>query len=192
MLYLAALFHDVGKNETMSVGEDGRYHFYGHDEAGARLLGPRLRALSLSNEVIAQVKTITAEHMRPLLLAQAQGSEPSRRAVYRFFQATGANGLDVGLLALADHLATYDGPGPTEAWETLLGLVAALFGRYFEQYTDMVQPPPLLNGRELMDALDLIPGPEVGRLLRLIEESQAAGELTTREDALQFAAAQLG
>jgi tRNA nucleotidyltransferase/poly(A) polymerase len=190
VLYLAALFHDVGKKETMSVGDDGRYHFFGHDEAGARLAGSRLRALSLSNEVIMQVKTIVAEHMRPLLLAQAQGQKPSRRAVYRFFQAAHANGLDVGLLALADHLATYDGPGTAEDWDTLLGLVAALFGHYFEQYTDTVQPPPLLNGRELMDALDLVPGPEVGRLLRLIEESQAAGELITRDDALRFAAEQ--
>jgi hypothetical protein len=33
----------------------------------------------------------------------------------------------------------------------------------------------------------LEPGPEIGRLLRLIQEAQAAGDITNREEALQFA-----
>jgi hypothetical protein len=65
--------------------------------------------------------------------------------------------------------------------------VAALFNYYFEQYEQTVKPPALVNGRDLMTFLDLPPGPEIGRLLSLIEESQAAGEIGTREDALQFA-----
>jgi hypothetical protein len=38
-----------------------------------------------------------------------------------------------------------------------------------------------------MKALHLKPGPEVGRLLRLIEEAQAAGDITTAEEAILFA-----
>jgi predicted DNA-binding transcriptional regulator YafY len=48
--------------------------------------------------------------MRPLFLA-AEQRPPSRRTVYRYFRALHSAGLDVGLLALADHLATYNGVG---------------------------------------------------------------------------------
>lgn len=187
ILRLAALFHDVGKQMTSTVDEDGRYRFFGHAEAGAELIMPRLRALTLSNDAITQIRRIVMQHMRPLLLAQAQGAQPSRRATFRYFKASGANGLDVGLLALADHLATYDGPGEDSSWQTLLALVAALFDFYFECYEETVKPPMLVNGRDLMAHLQLAPGPEIGRILRLIEENQAAGEITTREQALRFA-----
>jgi hypothetical protein len=62
-----------------------------------------------------------------------------------------------------------------------------LFRHYFEQFTETVAPAPLLDGNELMAALQLKPGPEVGRLLRLIEEAQAAGEVASKEEAIDFA-----
>jgi Poly A polymerase head domain len=45
---------------------------------------------------------------------------------------------------------------------------------------------PLVRG----DELGLPPGPEIGRILALIEEERAAGSISTREDALAFARAQ--
>jgi tRNA nucleotidyltransferase/poly(A) polymerase len=42
---------------------------------------------------------------------------------------------------------------------------------------------PLLRG----DELGLAPGPEIGRLLELVEEERAAGSISTREEALELA-----
>ena len=36
-LRLAALFHDLGKPATFSMGEDGQGHFYGHPKVSAAL-----------------------------------------------------------------------------------------------------------------------------------------------------------
>jgi poly(A) polymerase len=47
-------------------------------------------------------------------------------------------------------------------------------------------PQPLLRGDELAAVLG-IDGPEVGRVLRELEAAQYAGELTTREEALELA-----
>jgi putative nucleotidyltransferase with HDIG domain len=191
LLRLAALFHDVGKADTQEIEEeeDGRrrIRFYGHDKVGSEITADRLRRFALSTKAVRHVRDVVAGHMRPLLLVDAQGARPSRRAVYRFFRDIGAAGLDVGLLALADHLATYDGPGPETAWRNLIEMVGALYHFYFEKYDETVSPPPLLDGHRLMDALDLSPGPEVGRLLRLIEEAQAAGQLTSEAEAIAFA-----
>ncbi len=186
LLRLGALFHDVGKAATQTIDPEGRIRFLGHEKAGADLTGRILRRLSLSNEAIAIVKKIVAGHMRPLHLANS-GGHLSRRAVYRYFRATAASGINIALLSLADHLATYNGTGPEKQWQALLKVVGELCYHYFERHEETVMPPPLVDGRSLMQALDLAPGPEVGRLLRLIQEAQAAGELETAEAAIEFA-----
>jgi len=190
LLRLSGLFHDVGKADTARVDEDGRIRFFGHDQVGAHLTGLALRRLRLSNQAITHVRNCVAGHMRPLLLA----NEPtvSRRAVYRFFRTSQTAGIDIGLLALADHLATYGGSGGDEAWNRLLAVVSQLFEHYFHQYEVTIQPAPLLDGHDLIDQLQLKPGPEVGRLLRLIEEAQAAGDVSSSEEALALAHKSLG
>lgn len=189
VLRLGALFHDVGKAATASVDEDGRIRFLGHDKEGARITSRQLRALRLSKDATIHVRTIVEGHMRPLHLTQAflEHERLSRRAVYRFFRDTGDAGLDIVLLSLADHLATYDGPGPEPQWRAFQAVVRRLLMHYFEQYSETVSPDPLLDGSELIAALELKPGPEVGRLLRLIEEAQAVGEVATKEEAITLA-----
>ncbi len=189
VLRLAALFHDVGKAVTASHEADGRIRFLGHDKEGAAITARRLRALRLSKEAIGHVQRAVAAHMRPLHLATSlpPTGRISRRAAYRFFRQAADAGLDVSLLTLADHLATFDGAGPPEAWAALRAVVDQLLGHYFERYEETVAPPPLLHGGELMAALKLQPGPQIGRLLRQIEEAQAAGEISTAEEALALA-----
>jgi putative nucleotidyltransferase with HDIG domain len=186
LLRLGALFHDVGKAQTQTIDEEGRIRFLGHEKTGASLAALVLRRLNLSNEAIARVKKIVAGHMRPLHLANS-GGKLSRRTIYRYFRATAESGINIALLSLADHLATYDGTGPIKQWHTLLDVVAGLCHHYFERHDETVAPPALVDGRTLMNALALEPGPEVGRLLRLIQEAQAAGELETAVAAIEFA-----
>ncbi len=201
LLRLGALFHDVGKKETQTVGSDGRIRFLGHDKIGAKLAARRLRHLTMSNQAITHVEKIVNGHMRPLLLANPSAgsrqagkspsrpvvSLPTRRAIFRYFRDTQDAGLDICLLALTDHLATFDGAGESGQWEHLLQVVASLLHHYFEQYTETIAPPALVTGRDLMLAFKLPQSPEIGRLLRLIQEAQAAGEVTTRDEALAFA-----
>jgi putative nucleotidyltransferase with HDIG domain len=193
LLRLGALFHDCGKKDTQTVEENGgirgdirgRIHFYRHDKVGARLTTKRLRALRLSNEAIQHVNLIVANHMRPLLLAKE--TNLSRRAVFRFFKAAGTAGLDVAFLSLADNLATYDGRDDDGNRARMLSVVTRLYTHYFQQYEEIVKPPMLVDGNQLMKALGLPPGRPVGRLLALIQEAQAAGEVTTRDQAIELA-----
>jgi hypothetical protein len=45
----------------------------------------------------------------------------------------------------------------------------------------------LVTGEDLMQALGIDPGPEVGRLLRAIDEALGAGDIATRDEALSLA-----
>ncbi|NKQ35959.1 MAG: HDIG domain-containing protein [Chloroflexi bacterium] len=186
LLRWGALFHDVGKKETRTVEADGRIRFLGHDQVGAEIAVSRLRQLRLSSQASKFVGRIVYGHMRPMLLANT-GRPVSRRAVFRFYRNTGAAGLDICLLSLADHLAMYDGVGDEAAWERLVGVTAVLLQNYFEEHDKTVAPVALVDGHTLIKELNLQPGPEVGRLLRLIQEAQAAGDISTMAEAVAFA-----
>jgi len=186
LLRVAALFHDIGKKETQTVADNGRIRFIGHEKVGAVGAARRLRKLSMSNQSIDHVQRIVQHHMRLFSLLETNRL-PSRRAVYRYFRATGSAGLDICLHALADYLAIRQGVGETAVFEKLLAIITHLYQHYFEKHTEVVAPPPLVNGRDLIQLLQIQPGPEIGRLLRLIEEAQAAGDIDTRDQAFLFA-----
>jgi hypothetical protein len=61
-----------------------------------------------------------------------------------------------------------------------------LLESYFEHPAEHLDPPVLITGDEVMQALGLRPGPQVGILLEALREAQAAGEVTTREAAMEF------
>ena len=179
-----ALLHDIGKPATRAVAADGRVRFFGHEDVGAKLAAARLQALKFSGDEINRVTGIIGGHMRPHLLAEAG---VSRRAIYRFFRDTQDYGVDILLLSLADHLATH-GPDLDQArWVARLGFVSDMLTAYFVQRDEIVRPPPLIDGHDLMRALSLTPGKPIGVLLEAIREGQAAGEITTKAEALTLA-----
>lgn len=193
LLFLAALYHDIAKPATAAM-EEGRLRFVGHDAAGVALSAARGRALALSNEEIDNLKTMVAQHMRVHFHVNRrlrEGQMPSRRAIYRFFRDTGAVGVEICLLTLADLRATFEHTLPQETWAAALEVVCLLLENWFEKPAESIAPPPLLNGHDLIQALELPPGPRVGELLEAIREAQAVGEVSTREEALALARARL-
>ncbi len=185
LLRLIGLAHDVGKAVTRSVDRDGDIHFYGHEPEGARIAEGILRRLRLSVDEIRLAQTAIGHHLRPLQLAR----EPrvSNRAVYRFFRDTGATGLDVCVLSLADTRAK----GADQVDETkearLREVLSLLLDRYFRARESVIAPPPLVDGRELIRELHIPAGPAVGRLLEAIREAQVEGKVTTRDQAVELA-----
>jgi len=168
LLVLAALLHAIG------------------DPALTR---PRLVALRLSTDEIRRVTTILAGQAD--LAALATSLPVTRRAIYRYFKAHGAAGVEIVFLALADFLAGYVGPPPPVAWNERLDAASALLRAYFENPEEAVNPPPLLTGDDLMAELNLRPGPRVGALLEAVREAQAGGDVSDRAAALALAREQL-
>ncbi|KAF0106795.1 MAG: poly(A) polymerase [Anaerolineaceae bacterium] len=190
LLFFSALYHDAAKPHTKKVSEAGQLRFWDHDQQGAEMAEARARLLAFSNEETQRVGTVVRSHMRVLFHTNRlvkDGKPPSRRAVYRFFRDTGVSGVDVCLLALADMRATYEQTLPQEAWAAALDVVRTMLENWYEKPAETVAPPPLVDGNDLMRALDLKPGKKIGELLEAIREAQAMGEVSTREDALSLA-----
>ncbi|HEX9029546.1 MAG TPA: HD domain-containing protein, partial [Anaerolineales bacterium] len=185
LLVLTALYHDIAKPQTRQVEEGGRIRFLEHDKLGALTGAARAQALRLSNDEVERLELIISNHMRPHLLSQNE-TTPSRRAIYRFFRDTGPAGVDVCLLALADTLAMYGPTLPPQAWGQEVDVVRSLLEAWWEQPHEIVSPPALVNGNELIKAFHLKPGPQIGQLLEAIREAQANGDVHSREQALEL------
>jgi len=181
---VAALLHDIGKPPTRFFDADQRRNrFPGHDQVGAAMVGGIADRLRLSRGAHDYLGTVVRHHMRPLNLML--GGDVSDRAVYRYFAATGPAGVDIAVLALADNAAKGSrGDAETTA---LAQVVDRLFDAWFDEHPRVVAPPPLVGGHDLMRALGLPPGPEVGRLLAAIREAQAAGDVSDVAGALALA-----
>jgi len=185
LLFLAGLYHDVAKPQTRTTDAKNLVHFYEHDAIGADLIVRRAKSLHLSNPEIERLQTIVRQHMRPHFMAKENG-QVSRRAIYRFFQATGQAGVDICLLSLADRLAT-SGPGLSQdVWTRQLDVVRTLLEAYWEQPEQSVSPSPLISGHDLINLFHLAPGVQIGDLLQQVREAQAAGEIQDRQQALDF------
>ncbi|MBI2860275.1 MAG: CCA tRNA nucleotidyltransferase [Chloroflexi bacterium] len=189
LLKLAALLHDIAKPQTKrAVEEGGRVRFLGHATEGAAVVAGILEKLRFSTREIKRVSLIIENHLRPSQMSS--DGLPTRRAIYRFFRDTGDAGIDLLYLNLADHLAAR---GPNLDWQGWLEhcrTAAYVLEQHFSQEA-AAAPPKLVDGHELMNAFGLGPGPRLGELLEAVREAQAAGEVTTREAALEYVAALL-
>lgn len=181
----AALLHDVAKPATLSKGNDGRLHFYGHDKAGAEMAWDLARGLQLSNAEAEWIQTFVQYHMRLLPMVR-EGREPARQRIYRFFQNVGQTGAAIALFSLADAAATYGPDLSTGLWERSLTVVRALLTAWWRKQETVIAPKPLLDGHDLQREFDLKPGKKMGKLLAALTEAQAAGEVQNLREARSF------
>lgn len=92
VLRWAALFHDIGKPHTFSLGEDGEGHFYGHAAKGVEIAKLVMRRLRFSSADIAEVTQLIRYHDTPLT--------PEKKRIKRMLANIGVDSF-YRLLALA-------------------------------------------------------------------------------------------
>lgn len=61
-LRLAMLFHDIGKPRTLTLGEDGKTHFYGHPKESSNMTFEILKRLRYDNDTIHTVTRLVEFH----------------------------------------------------------------------------------------------------------------------------------
>jgi len=182
---LAALLHDLGKPGTLRVHSDQSLTFYGHPHLGGGIAGEIAARLALSGEESAYLKQLVANHMRPLLLAR-QGTV-SPRARYRLFRELGNRLPDLLLLALSDLRAGIGNKPEKVGEKAYLDLCRELLGEYYHP-TRISAPPRLLNGHQIMQILKIKPGPQVGEILKELEEQIALGRVRNKAEAKRWVA----
>ena len=189
LIKLAGLLHDVGKPARRTVETDGEIWFIGHEETGAQMVEAITTRLRLSNREATMVYQLVRHHLRPGFLSR----EPqlTRRAIYRFFKELEENGPGCLLTWWADRMATRGPKSRLDQLDQQRGRLEELLHAYFFKADEVVKPPRLMSGNDLMRAFRLHPGPLIGELLEAIEEAQAEGRIRTADEALALAREQL-
>ncbi|WP_456430805.1 CCA tRNA nucleotidyltransferase [Thermosulfuriphilus sp.] len=184
LLKLAALFHDVGKPQTLAY-KDGRPTFYNHDLVGSEIFILWARRWRLSLKEAEKVAILIRLHMRPFhLLREFKNKTLTPRAKRRLLKDTGQAYPDLFLLAMADTLASNGEAKPPDAEEALAALFWEIDRFYHQQVEPVIKRPRLLTGDDLIRELGLTPGPIFRRLLEAVEEAAILGEVKDRTQAL--------
>ena len=180
---LAALLHDAAKPQTRDTLPDGRVTFIGHDREGAQLARDMLARLRSSERLRDYVAALTRHHLALGFLVHERPL--SRRTAWRYLRATAPYAADVTILTVADRLATR-GKNAEPAIAAHLQLAREMLRLAFQERETGPQAP-LVRGDELARELGIRPGPRLGELLARLEEDRYAGEIATREQAIERA-----
>jgi tRNA nucleotidyltransferase/poly(A) polymerase len=187
LLYLAVLYHDLGKTEIPPQEENGKIEFPGHAEKSADLFDTTRANWALSRDEFQFVDRIIRNHTLPVEI-QACDDAQSKKALHRFFQRSGVAGVLIAIFHLADILATYEDGLTAERWEKARKTCRSLLDCWFNKYDQVIAPPVLVCGDELMREFGLEAGAQIGEILAEIQEEQAAGSILNKKTALEFAA----
>jgi poly(A) polymerase len=181
-LKMAALLHDLGKPATMRPKAPGWNSFHNHDQVGGEMTWQACLQLGLGPSLAQQTGDLVRKHMLAHHLLNACQRHPQARSrlLGRFLHRH-QNVMDqLFLLALADIRAGQGRQRPPQLEQELLRMWEEL--EQLRQGRDL--PPPLLNGHDIMRALNLAPGPQLGRILNRLRQYQLEGLIHDRQQAL--------
>ena len=176
-LYYAALFHDIGKQDTYTRDEKERVHFYSHESFSVQAAERIMERLRFSNLVKNIILRLIKNHMRILNLSW----ETKETALKRLVNQIGEETPLLVLLTLADKEASR-GILSIQIDEIVENHCLRILKLFREK--DIVHPPPFITGHDVM-ALGYSSGPRVGEILNFICQKQVEGEIKNREEALR-------
>ncbi len=185
LIKLGSLLHDIGKPSMRQVHPNGEIWFIGHEHTGADLAEPLAERLCLSNRESNLLVALVRNHLRPGFLSRE--AQLTRRAVYRFYKDLGEDGPACLLMWWCDRMATRGKKSRVDQIDQQRSFLEQMLQPYFFRAAEVIAPPRLVDGNQLMQALSLKPGPMIGKLLGIIEEAQAEGLIHTPAEALSLA-----
>jgi poly(A) polymerase len=166
-LAYGCLLHDVGKPVCIRRDEE-RLTFYGHTDKGAEMAEEVLKRLKRSRATRERVAYLVRNHLRHMQAPQMRLS-----TLKRFL---GENGVDE-LLELT-RIDALSANGDLQHYRFCKQKLAEL-------KDEEIHPEPLLRGRDLI-AMGFSPGPNFQTILKQVEEAQLGGELSSREEAMDW------
>lgn len=160
----SALLHDIGKPPTLT--REDRIRFNNHDLLGAEMAAAVLDRLRRPRRIAAGAYDLIRRHIHFSTLRKMRKSKLRRWLQDSHFPMH----LELHRLdCMASHAMLGNWWFGVERWR--------------EERARLPDPEPLLRGGDLV-AIGIRPGPEIGRLLRAVEDARLEGTATTPEEAL--------
>ncbi len=183
LMKLGALLHDIGKPQALRR-EKGKIKFHGHEKIGSEIIREIVKRLKLSNDESDCLEKMVFFHLRPGYLGDNE--TVSKRAAFRYFRDTGKEAVSTLLISIADQRSTRGRLTTEESRvqheKTCFSLIKEFFRKQKEK-----KLPRLINGDDLKRKFKLEPSPLIGKILAEIEELQAIGKISSKQQAFKIA-----
>ena len=166
-LAYGCLLHDVGKPVCFRKEAD-RITFYGHTDRGAEMAEAILKRLKRGRTAWERVGYLVKNHLR-----HTQAPKMRLSTLKRFLREEGIDELLE--LARIDALSS---SGDLQYYRFCQE-------RLSEMQEEEIRPEPLLRGKDLID-MGYVPGPIFAEILHQVEDAQLGGELTSRQEAIDW------
>lgn len=164
VLRLAALLHDIGKPRTRRFESDGRVSFHHHEVVGAKMTKKRLTALKYSNDMIKDVSRLVELHLRFHGYGDGEWTDS---AVRRYVRDAGPLLERLHKLTRSD-CTTRNKRKANALSRTYDGLEERIGQLQQQEELDAIRPD--LDGNEIMQVLDVGPGPVIGKAYAFLLE----------------------
>lgn len=154
---LAAFFHDLGKPSTLTTGDDGRRHFYLHEQKSAEIAREVMTRLKCSNADIQEVMLLVAYHMRPI-----DCGAPGARRLIRDLGSSYDRWRELKIADSPPVMAEDDFRKMLLAFDELITIERVR--NFSSPYSKLA-----ITGNDIL-GLGIPAGPEVGQLLKALLE----------------------
>lgn len=177
----ALLFHDLGKARTYSYDEKRELvHFFNHERISRDIAVGIMDRLRFSTQESKRICSLIEHHMRIFLISSSDATEKAiRRLIYKMGDLTPM------LIAhtLCDMYGSSGGEDNPSTFQVLQNC-DVIMSAYQESKKEPL--PRLVSGDDLLK-MGFLQGRFLGQCLDTIRDRQIAGEITTRDEALQLA-----
>lgn len=165
-LAFAALLHDVGKPPTYHP--EGPVLFPNHPSVGAQMTREIMNRLRFDRVTTERVAQTVANHLRFLDVRQMRTATLRRFISHQNFREQ----LELHRL---DRLAS---DGDLTHWHYVMEKLTEL-------EEEPLPAPPLIRGADLIE-VGFRPGPQIGQILKEVEEKRLEGSLKSRKEAKRW------
>ncbi len=176
VLRWAALLHDIGKPATRRHEPNGGVSFHHHEVVGAKMVRKRMRALKYSKQMVDDVSQLVYLHLRFHGYGDGKWTDS---AVRRYVTDAGPLLPRLHKLVRADCTTRNKRRAARlrASYDRLEARIAELAAQ-----EDLARVRPDLDGNQIMQLLDIPPGPQVGEAWHFLKELRLErGPLTTEE-----------
>lgn len=176
-LRMAALLHDIAKPQTKRFDEEKGWTFHGHEELGARMSERIGRRMRLPLATIKYLKKLIRLHLRPMQLVDESVTDS---AIRRLIVETGDEMEDLLVLCRAD--ITSKNPGKVKRFQQNFDLVEQRM-KEVEEKDKLRTFKVAINGNDIMEILNIPPGPTVGMIKKAVTDAVLDGKIPNEHDA---------
>jgi poly(A) polymerase len=184
VLRFAALLHDIGKPATRKLEPGGAVSFYHHDVVGAKLASRRMKALRFDNDTTKAVSKLVELHLRFFGYSDQAWTDA---AIRRYVRDAGEQLVRLHILTRSDVTTRNKRKADqlSHAYDDLEKRIAIVM-----EQEELNAMRPDLTGEQIMEILNLKPGPKVGQaykyLLELRIENGPLGPEKAKEALLEW------